>query len=275
MESSDRGSLQHVVQAEQPCDHTGADHEAPQTETVDSIAVEEEVTTGAADLTDDFVSNPPATNDLGRGKRQHVPSVKLKDYVTYNATVQRSVLSPHLALATSNSESSASIQGNSLYPLTTFVSDSNFTPLQQAFLAAITAGVEPKHFKEAVGIDVWDDSMTHEIVALEGQHTWDICDLPPNKVALGSQWVYKIKYNPDGTIRRHKSRVVVMGNKQVEGEDYNETFAPVIKMTSVRMFLRLVAANQWEVFQMDVNNAFLHGDLEEEVYMKLPPFSPQ
>ena len=62
-----------------------------------------------------------------------------------------------------------------------------------------------------------------------------------------------------------------MGNKQVEGENYNETFAPVIKMTTVRMFLRLVAANQWEVFQMDVNNAFLHGDLEEEVYMKLPP----
>ena len=170
VESSDRGSSQPVVQVEQPCDHTGADHEAPQTETVDSIAVEEEVTTGAADLTDDFVSNPPATNDLGRGKRQHVPSVKLKDYVTYNATVQRSVLSPHLALATSNSESSASIQGNSLYPLTTFVSDSKFTPLQQAFLAAITAGVEPKHFKEAVGIDVWDDSMTDEIIALEGQH---------------------------------------------------------------------------------------------------------
>lgn len=98
--------------------------------------------------------------------------------------------------------------------------------------------------------------MTDEIVALEEQHTWDICDLPPDKVALRSQWIYKIKYNTDGMIRRHKSRVVVMGNKQ--GEDFNETFAPVIKMMSVRMFLWLVAANQWEFFQMDVNNAFLH-----------------
>lgn len=86
-------------------------------------------------------------------------------------------------------------------------------------------------------------------------------DLPPGKGALGSQWVYTFKYNIDGTIKRHKVCVVVVGNKQVEGKDHNENFAPVIKMKTVQTFLRLVASNQWEDYQMDVNNAFFHGDL--------------
>lgn len=72
-------------------------------------------------------------------------------------------------------------------------------------------------------------------------------------------------------MERYKARLVVQDNNQVEGEDYDETFAPVVKMNTVRTVLRTVAANNWEVYQMDVNNAFLHGDLEEEVYMKLPP----
>nr|AII99795.1 copia-type retrotransposon polyprotein [Sinapis alba] len=265
----DRGSLAGVTPTTDSPVNTasGSENLSPLADESDDI--DEEVTTGAADLTDDTSGSETVNEALGRGRRHAVPSVKLKDYVTYNAEAH--ALSTHHAHTISVPQSSSSVQGNTLYPLTKFVCDSNFSPQQQAFLAAITAGVEPKHFKEAVGIDVWDNSMVDEIVALEGQHTWDICDLPLNKTALGSQWVYKIKYNTDGTIRRHKSRVVVMGNKQVEGEDYNETFAPVVKMTTVRMFLRLVAANQWEVFQMDVNNAFLHGDLDEEVYMKLPP----
>ncbi|KAL0291380.1 UNVERIFIED_CONTAM: Retrovirus-related Pol polyprotein from transposon RE2 [Sesamum calycinum] len=79
------------------------------------------------------------------------------------------------------------------------------------------------------------------------------------------------KDNSNGTIERYKTRLVVLGNKQVEGLDYNETFAPVVKMVSVRTFLAIGAAKQWELHQVDVYNAFLHGDLNEEVYMKLPP----
>lgn len=95
--------------------------------------------------------------------------------------------------------------------------------------------------------------------------------LPPGKVALGCHWVFTIKYNSDGTIRRHKARLVVRGNLQIEGEDFNKTFAPVVKMTTVRALLRIVADKKWEVHQMDVHNVFLHGDLEEEVYMTFPP----
>ena len=113
--------------------------------------------------------------------------------------------------------------------------------------------------------------MQDEIQALEKNGTWTMEELPLGKRALGSQWVYRIKYRSDGSVKRLKSRLVVLGNHQKEGIDYNETFAPVAKMVTVRAFLAVATSKNWELHQMDVHNAFLHGDLEEEVYMKLPP----
>jgi len=111
--------------------------------------------------------------------------------------------------------------------------------------------------------------MQREIHALEKNDTWEIDDLPPNKKALGCKWVYEIKYHSDGTMEKFKARLVIFGNYQVVGIDYTETFAPVAKMTTMRVFLAVAAVKDWEVHQMDVHNVFLHGDLEEEVYMKL------
>nr|GEV96899.1 (E)-beta-ocimene synthase, chloroplastic-like [Tanacetum cinerariifolium] len=110
-----------------------------------------------------------------------------------------------------------------------------------------------------------EDTMVHE-----NQTTWTIEELPSNKKDLGCKYVYKVKYKSDGTIERFKVRLVILGNHQVEGIDYNETFTPVIKMVTVRVFLVVGASKQWELHQMDVRNAFLHVDLEEEVIMKLP-----
>ncbi|GJW86110.1 retrovirus-related pol polyprotein from transposon RE1 [Tanacetum coccineum] len=117
----------------------------------------------------------------------------------------------------------------------------------------------------------WCDAMDNELQALERNGTWTIENLPKDKKALGCKWVYKIKRKSDGTVERFKARLVILGNHQVAGIDYNETFAQVAKMVTVRVLLAVAAAKKWELHQMDVHNAFLRGDLNEEVFMKLPP----
>ncbi|XP_074339824.1 putative mitochondrial protein AtMg00820 [Apium graveolens] len=113
--------------------------------------------------------------------------------------------------------------------------------------------------------------MNVELNALEANGTWDIVTLPSNKQAIGSKWVYKTKYNLDGSIERYKSRLVILGYKQVHGIDFTETFAPVAKLTTIRALLAVAAMQDWIVCQMDVSNAFLNDDLDEIVYMKMPP----
>lgn len=81
----------------------------------------------------------------------------------------------------------------------------------------------------------------------------------------------KIKYHSDGRIERFKARFVILGNHQIEGLDYTETFAPTVKMVTIHTVLAVAAVKNWELHEMDMHNVFLHGDLEEEVYMKLPP----
>ena len=112
--------------------------------------------------------------------------------------------------------------------------------------------------------------MKQEIHALESNRTWVLEDLPPTKKTLICKWVYKIKYNSDGTMERNKAWLVILRNHQIGGIDYTETFAPMAKMVIVQVFLAVAAVGNWEVHQLDIYNAFLHGDLQEEVYMKLP-----
>ncbi|GJY18251.1 helicase and polymerase-containing protein TEBICHI, partial [Tanacetum coccineum] len=110
--------------------------------------------------------------------------------------------------------------------------------------------------------------MNNEITALESNHTWELTTLPPFKHPIGHKWVFGIKY--DETVDKYKARVVAKRYNQQEGIDYTETFTPVAKMVTVRTLLAISTINNWFVHQLDINNSFLHGDLNEEVYMIVP-----
>ncbi|CAM8902581.1 unnamed protein product [Rhodiola kirilowii] len=113
--------------------------------------------------------------------------------------------------------------------------------------------------------------METEIQALQSNNTWQVMQLPSGKNAISSKWIFRVKRHSNGTIERYKARLVARGFSQEEGLDYNETFAPVVKMTTVRTVIALASSKNWPLFQLDVDNAFLHGALDEEVYMSFPP----
>ena len=130
---------------------------------------------------------------------------------------------------------------------------------------------EPQSFREASSNPLWQQAMKEELDALHKTGTWDLVNLPPGKSAIGCKWIYKIKTRSDGTVDRYKARLVARGFTQEYGIDYEETFAPVARLFSVRTLIAISAAHRWPLFQMNVKNAFLNGELAEEVYMKLPP----
>jgi len=107
--------------------------------------------------------------------------------------------------------------------------------------------------------------------ALENNGTWELVPLPPSKTTGGCKWVYTIKVGPNGKVDRLKARLVAKGYTQVYGLDYCDTFSPVVKIIIVRLFLAMAAIRHWPLHQLDIKNAFLHGDLEKDIYMEQPP----
>ena len=116
----------------------------------------------------------------------------------------------------------------------------------------------------------WKSAMEKELKSLDTNDVWDLVELPPGRKAVGSKWVFKIKVSADGSVERYKSRVVAQGYSQRHGQDYDETFSPVIRPECVRTIIALAAKKNLKLHQMDVTTAFLNGTLEEEVYMKQP-----
>ncbi|GKA81270.1 ribonuclease H-like domain-containing protein, partial [Tanacetum coccineum] len=124
-------------------------------------------------------------------------------------------------------------------------------------------GVEPKTYLEVSQHKHWVDAMNAKMDALYRNNTWEIVDLPVGRKTIGSKWVWKIKYKSNGEIERYKARLVAKGFNQREGIDFDETFSPVVKFVTVRCLINLDVQSGWSLFQMDINNAFLYGDLEE------------
>ena len=116
----------------------------------------------------------------------------------------------------------------------------------------------------------WQLAMAEELAALERSGTWDLVPLPSGVRPITCKWVYKIKTRSDGSLERYTACLVARGFKQEQGRDYDETFAPVAHMTTVRTLIAVASVRQWSISQLDVQNAFLNGELREEVYMQPP-----
>jgi histone deacetylase 1/2 len=130
--------------------------------------------------------------------------------------------------------------------------------------------VEPKTVKQALQDPQWKAAMQAEFDALQANHTWTLVPLPSNRTSIGCKWVFRVKQNSDGTLNKYKARLVAKGFHQQHGFDFTETFSPVVKPVTIRIILTLAISQKWSLQQLDVNNAFLNGNLTEEVYMQQP-----
>jgi hypothetical protein len=136
----------------------------------------------------------------------------------------------------------------------------------------LTDGGEPECYDEACQVEdssKWELAMKDEMKSLISNNTWELAELPVGKKALHNKWVYRVKEEHNGS-KRHKARLVVKGFQQKEGIDYTDIFSPVVKLNTIRSVLSIVAAEGLHLEQLDVKTAFLHGDLDEEIYMKQP-----
>ncbi|CAJ2661961.1 unnamed protein product [Trifolium pratense] len=203
---------------------------------------------------DNLPNNTPITTSplVRPDRKKHKPSY-LSDYVCSSSN-------------TSTQSSSSGI----LYPISSFHSLDHLSSSHSVYTMSPTQHTEPKTYNEACKSEHWIQAMNSELEALARTGTWKIVDLPPHVKPIGNKWVYKIKHKSDGTIERYKARLVAKGYNQVEGLDFFDTFSPVAKLTTVRMLLAIASIKGWFLHQLDVNNAFLHGDLQENIYMKIP-----
>ncbi|RVW90643.1 Copia protein [Vitis vinifera] len=157
-----------------------------------------------------------------------------------------------------------------LYPLSHYVSLKHLSPAHKNFIVSLNTTIIPNTVSEALTKREWKDAMREEMSALEKNITWEIVERPKGKNIVDCKWIFTLKYKVDGSLERHKARLVAKGYTQTYGVDYQETFAPVAKMITVRILLSLAAHYNWQLLQYDVKNAFLHGDLDEEIYMNIP-----
>lgn len=166
-------------------------------------------------------------------------------------------------------EENISLDADVERPITRNMSNFNFLNYHVAFLI----DNEPNSYHQAIKDEnaaQWIDAMKEEYESLIKNGTWEIVERPGDQKIIDNRWVYKLKKNLDGSIDRYKARLVARGFTQEFGINYNETFSPVVHLTSVRIILAIAASRKMKLKQFDVKTAFLNGDLDEVVYMEQP-----
>ncbi|GJS66086.1 ribonuclease H-like domain-containing protein [Tanacetum coccineum] len=144
-------------------------------------------------------------------------------------------------------------------------------PTERLNLHVSSVSPLPKSYRDAFSDPNWQNAMRDEYHALIKNKTWTLVPRPPDTNIVRCMWLFRHKYLADGTLSRYKARLVANGSTQLEGVDVDETFSPVVKPGTIRTVLSLAASRHWPIHQLDVKNAFLHGDLSETVYMHQPP----
>jgi len=136
---------------------------------------------------------------------------------------------------------------------------------------ALFVDADPLSYEDAARSNKWRCAMDTEIAAIKKNNTWDLIELPHGATIVGVKWIYKTKLNEHGEVDKYKARLVAKGYTQQHGVDYTEVFASVARMDTIHLILALAAQKGWSLFQLDVKSAFLHGELNKEVYVEQPP----
>ncbi|KAH9678975.1 retrovirus-related pol polyprotein from transposon RE1 [Citrus sinensis] len=157
------------------------------------------------------------------------------------------------------------------HPIGNFVTYNSLSPAYRAFITSFDSVQILRAIYEALKHLGWQKAVHDEVTVLEKNRTWLIIDLPTRKRLVGCKWIFTTKHKVDESIERLKARLVAKGFTQSYGIDYQETFASVAKLNTIQVLLSLIANFNWSLHQLDIKNAFLNGDLEEEVYMEVPP----
>ncbi|GKA26408.1 retrovirus-related pol polyprotein from transposon TNT 1-94 [Tanacetum coccineum] len=135
----------------------------------------------------------------------------------------------------------------------------------------VISNLEPKNVNEALGDESWIVAMQEELNQFVSNDVWELVPQPRNMTMIGTKLVLRNKLDENGIVSRNKARLVTQGYNQQEGIDYDETYAPVARLESIRILLAYVCALDFKLFQMDVKSAFLNGFINEEVYVAQPP----
>nr|GEU36268.1 retrovirus-related Pol polyprotein from transposon TNT 1-94 [Tanacetum cinerariifolium] len=159
------------------------------------------------------------------------------------------------------------VESNVKYGLEKHVNYYKLDSINFYFATTLNKSTKPETYYEAIKDNNWVEAMNNEIKALNRNNTWTIKDLPAGRKPIGCKWLFKIKYKSSGEIDRYKARLVAKGSSQIKGIDFDETFSPFVKMVAVRCIISLVVHYDCPLYQLDVNNAFMYGDLYEDVYM--------
>ena len=199
----------------------------------------------------------------------HVPTSSPS--ISNSSTPSHTVSSPHSPTPSPpSSDATTSIPSlpprnrkpNSKYYNSHFVNTTTVHPIPQA--------LEPNTYLQASKDTLWRKAMDDEYNALLRNQTWELV-APTSRKPIGCKWVFRIKRKPDGSVDKYKARLVAKGFSQEYDKDYFDTFSPVTKPVTIHTVLSLALSRGWPLRQLDVNNAFLLGTLQEEVYMIQPP----